>query len=134
MALTTVTLKVYAHPQGIDNTQRRVTISGTATIAASPLTYATGGIALSWTFVDAVTGQAVLLNTTQSAPIMAYFTSISGSGYDYAYNKAANKLQIFTTGTATQAAKAELAAGAVPAAVSGDVVEVDATFARAWSF
>ena len=131
MALSTVTLKAYAHPMGVDNTQRRVKVSGTATIAASPLTYATGGIAITWTFTNVLTGDAILLNTTATAPIMAYFTSVSGSGYDYAFNKANNKLQIFTTGASTQSPNAELAAGAVPAGVSGDVIEFDAEFVRA---
>lgn len=138
MAAAVTTLKIYAHPLGIDNTQRRVKVSGTVTISASPATYTTGGIGnpttVAWTFTDAVTGQQVLLDTTQAAPIMAYFTSVGGSGYDYAWNKATNKLQIFTTGTATQAAKAELSSGAIPAGVSGDVIEFDAEFARAWSF
>lgn len=131
MALSTVTPKVYAHPMGIDNTQRRIKVSGTLTISPSPGTYATGGLAIVWTFTDLLTGSAILLNTTSTAPIMAYVTSVSGSGYDYAWNKVTNKLQIFTTGTATQAAKAELTAAAVPAAVSSDVIEFDAEFVRA---
>ena len=138
MAAATTTLKVYAHPQGIDNTQRRIKVSGTCTITASPATYTPGGIGnpttVSWTFTDIVTGQQVLLNTTQATPIMAYFTSVSGSGYTYGWNKATNKLQIFTTGTATQAAQAELASGTIPAGVSGDVIEFDAEFAHAWQF
>lgn len=138
MAAAVTTLKVYTFPQGVDNTQRRVKVSGTVSITASPATYTTGGIGnpttVAWTFTDAVTGQAVLLNTTQAAPIMAYFTSVNGSGYDYAWNKVTNKLQIFTTGTATQTAKAELASGAIPAAVSSDVIEFDADFVKGWSF
>jgi hypothetical protein len=131
MALTTVTLKAFAFPAGVDNTQRRVKVSGQAVIAASPLTYATGGIAITWTFTDVLTGAVVLINTTATSPIMAYFTSIAGSGYSYDWNKATNKLQILTTGTATQAAQAELAAGVVPAGVSGDVIEFDVEFVRA---
>jgi hypothetical protein len=123
-----VVLKTYPFPTGIDNTQRRIKVSGPAAVTG---TYAAGGIATTWTFTDSVTGEAVLLNTNASAPIMAYFTSVSGSGFDYAWNKATNKLQIFTTGTATQSPKAELSAGTVPTGVSSDVIEFDADFARA---
>lgn len=132
MALSTVTLKVYPFPQGVDNTQRRVKVSGVAVISASPGTYATGGLPLVWTsLIDQLTSAAVLLGTSATTPIMAYFTSVSGSGYGYAFNKANNKIQVFTTGTATQAASAELTAAAVPAAVSSDVIEFDAEFVRA---
>lgn len=122
-----VTLKAYQFPQGVDNTQRRVKVSGTATVAG---TYAAGGFALTWTFTDVLTGEAVLINTSATFPIMAYFTSISGSGFVYGWNKAANKLQIFT-GAAAQGALTELANGTVPAGVSGDVIEFDAEFPRA---
>jgi hypothetical protein len=122
-----VTLKVYPHPQGIDNTQRRVKASGVAAVAG---TYAAGGFAVTWTFTDQLTGATVLLNTNATSPIMAYFTSVAGSGFVYGWNKATNKLQIFT-GAAAQGALTELANGTVPAGVSGDVIEFDAEFARA---
>jgi hypothetical protein len=132
MALSTTTLKIYPFPQGKDNTQRRLHLSGVVSISASPGTYATGGLPLNWAILsNTLTGATELLDTTSTAPIMAYFTSVAGSGFLYGWNKATNKIQIFTTGTATQSAQAELAAGAMPAGVSGDVIEFDASFVRA---
>jgi hypothetical protein len=132
MANATVTLKVFPFPQGIDNTQRRVKASGQAAISANPNTYPTGGLPMVWTsMVDQLSGAAVQLNTNQTIPIMVYLTSVGGSGYEYNWNKSTNKLQIFT-GAAAQAALTELTGGTViPAAISSDVIEFDAEFARA---
>jgi hypothetical protein len=132
MAAATVTLKLYPFPQGIDNTQRRVHISGVAAIAASPSTYTTGGLPTNFQAItNVLTGATDFLNTNQAVPIMAYFTSINGSGYVYGWNKATNKLQIFTGGAA-QSPMTELTGGAtIPAAVSSDVIEFDASFVRA---
>lgn len=137
MAQATVTLKVYPFPNGVDTSQRRTTISGQAAIQASPATYTTGGLgtattgALNWqALVDQLTGAAVIVETTASQPIMVYFTSVGGSGYIYGWNKSTNKFQIFT-GAAAQAALTELTNGAaIPAGVSGDVIEFDADFAK----
>ena len=55
--------------------------------------------------------------------------SVSGSGFIYVYNKAFATIQVFT-GAAAQAALTELAAGATPAGVSGDIVHFVATWAK----
>lgn len=131
MALSTTSIKIYPFPQGKDNTQRRLHLSGVVAISASPGTYATGGLALSWVaLTNSLTGASELLDTTSTTPIMAYFTSISGSGFVYGWNKATNKIQIFT-GAAAQSTLTELTAAAMPAGVSGDVIEFDASFVRA---
>ena len=137
MAQATVTLKVYTFPNGIDTSQRRTSISGQAVISASPSTYVTGGLgtlvtgAINWqALTDQTTGAAVLIETTATQPIMVYFTSVGGSGYLYGWNKATNKFQIFT-GAAAQSPLTELTSGAaIPAGVSGDVIEFDADFAK----
>lgn len=137
MAQAQVTLKVFTFPTGIDTSQRRLTISGLASITASPATYATGGLgtlvtgAINWqALTDQLTGAAVSLETSATQPIMVYFTSVGGSGYVYGWNRATNKFQIFT-GAAAQAALTELTSGAaIPAGVSGDVIEFDADFAK----
>lgn len=138
MAQATVTLKVYPFPYGIDTSNRRMSISGQAVVQASAATYATGGLgtastgALNWlTLVDQLTGAAVTLETTATQPIMVYFTSVGGSGFVYGWNKSTNKFQIFT-GAAAQSGLTELTNGAaIPAGVSGDVIEFDADFAKA---
>ena len=126
------TLTVYPWPQGIDNSQHRIRVNGQVAIAG---TYAAGGFALVWTsLTESTTGQAVLLNTTKTAPFIAYFQSASGSGFVYQYNVATNKIQIFTvesTALSTQSALTELAAGTVPAGVSGDTIQYEAEFVRA---
>lgn len=137
MAQATVTLKVYTFPNGIDTSQRRTSISGQAVISASPATYATGGLGtlvtgtINWqALTDQTTSAAVLLETTATQPIMVYFTSVGGSGFIYGWNKATNKFQIFT-GAAAQSGLTELTSGAaIPAGVSGDVIEFDADFAK----
>lgn len=137
MAQATVALKVYTYPNGVDTSVRRTSISGQAVVSASPGTYATGGLgtlvagALNWqSLTDQTTGNAVIVETTASQPIMVYFTSVGGSGFVYGWNKATNKFQIFT-GAAAQSGLTELTSGAtIPAGVSGDVIEFDADFAK----
>ena len=140
MAQATVTLKVYPFPYGKDVSDRRVSYSGQAIVQAAAATYTTGGLgtltsgSLNWqSMTDQTTGEVVIVETaTQTQPIMVYFTSVGGSGFVYGWNKSTNKFQIFTTGTATQSGLAELTSGsAIPAGVSGDVIEFDADFAKA---
>lgn len=126
------TLSVYPWPKGIDNSQHRIHVNGVCAVAG---TYAAGGFALSWTtMVDSVTGQAVILNTTSTAPFIAWFQSAAGTGYVYQYNVSTNKLQIFVVeavALSTQYALTELANGTVPAGVSGDTIQFEAEFVRA---
>jgi hypothetical protein len=117
MANSTLTVTLYAHPYGSDNTQRNQRLRGTIAISASPGTYPTGGYSLNNTFaIEAV--KSTLVNK----PGFVSFYSVSGSGYEYYYNRANNKLQVFT-GSAAQSPSAELSAGSTPAGVSGDTIE-----------
>jgi hypothetical protein len=61
---------------------------------------------------------------------MIQLQSLSGSGYEYRYNKANASIQIFTTGTASGDAENELAAGALPAAVIADIVHFVASYVK----
>jgi len=126
------TLKVYPWPMGIDDTQHRIRVNGVCAIAG---TYAAGGFALTWTnMVNSLTGEAILLNTSATAPFIAWFQSAGGSGYVYQYNVSTNKIQVFVVeavALSTQYALTELAAGTVPAGVSGDTVQFEAEFVRA---
>ena len=132
MAATTATITLFNYPRGVDTTQRRLVINGTIAIGASPLTYATGGIQLSFLGIKNADGSSILLDTNSaSAPIVVYLQSVAGSGYVYGWNQSANKLQIFT-GAAAQSPLTELTNGAtVPASVSGDVIEFEAQFLKA---
>jgi hypothetical protein len=123
MALSTVTATVYPYPAGVDNTQRREIIRGTFAISASPGTYPTGGFSLATAFkIEAV-------RNVSGVPVALTIMSVSGSGYAYGWNRAANKLQIFQ-GAAGAGPELELAAAATPAGVSGDVIEFEAQFQR----
>ena len=129
MTVTASTLTLNPYPNGKDNTQRRTIYNGTVAIGASPLTYASGGVPVSWASLS--NAAAELFTEENSTPIEAWFESVSGSGYWYVYNVATSKLQIFVGGASASLPAAELAAGAVPAGVSGDSIVFHAEFARA---
>ena len=77
-------------------TQKTVEFYGTATVQASPATYATGGLL-------AASG-AAFLNLGPYAdrtPLLVTVQSQSGSGYTYTYVPTSKKLMIQTGGTAT---------------------------------
>ena len=116
MANSTVTATAYSYPNGTDNTQRRQIVTGTLAIQASPGVYATGGLSLSNVF-----NIETIKSSDNNSPAYLRFESVSGSGYIYGWNKANNKIQIFT-GAAAQSPLTELSAGAMPAGVSGDVI------------
>ena len=128
MTVTTLTITLNPFPNGKDNTQRRTIYNGTASFGASPLTYATGGIAVSWASLFNAAGE--LLTNANATPIEADFWSASSSGYWYVYNQSTGKLQILVGGATASQPAAELAAGAVPAGVSGDTIFFHAEFVK----
>jgi len=69
------------------------------------------------------TGQYIVV----TGPDTQWITSISGSGYEYRYNKATALVQIFT-GAAAQSPMTELAAGALPGGVTADIIEYEAEY------
>ena len=108
-----------------------ITVRGTIAFGANPLTYATGGIILDFTGQDQIKSGSlpsqVLIKSAKAA------AAPNTSEFVYTYlpgtTQANGKLQILT-GAAAQSALAELAAGAVPAGVSGDTIIFEATFPR----
>lgn len=124
------TLTAYNAPYGLDGTQNRRYLHGLLVITAT--TYAAGGVLpASYSAIKDQSGALVPLDTQNINPDTVWLQSISGSGFSYAYNKATGKIQIFTTGTATQSPAAELANGAVPAGVIADIIEFEAQWVRA---
>jgi len=95
-------------------------VIGTITIQASPGTYPTGGFTLNLNDP---------LIKAQRTPVVCYITPQALQGaqalYEYTYvpgsNNTNGKLKIFTAG-------AEVAAGATPAGVSGDIILFEALF------
>src|SRR5271166_3116209 len=100
----------------IENTQKSVWVRGTVAIGASPLTYATGGITMSFT---------AILEQIKSDLVPTYVrvwsqpAAASAAANQYVYTflpgttLANGVLQIFT-GAAAQTALTELSAGAIP--------------------
>lgn len=130
MAGATVTLTEASYPFGITEANDTLIIYGTAAFSASPATYATGGIALSWATLSSNKTSSKGDGTNSGTPFFARFTSVGGSGFVYVWNKATETLQIFT-GAAAQSALTELTNGAaIPAGVSGDVIGFEARFKR----
>lgn len=120
MAVATAAIGTVTHT---DATQNQLLIFGTITAGASPLTYTTGGIALTITGLDVIKSSSVpIWAEAQSQPA----AGTSASGYQYyitwGTTQSSLKLSIFT-GAAAQSPLAELSnAASIPAAVSGDVI------------
>jgi len=121
MTVALATPTVNAFPNGVDNTQKMTIVYGTIAIGANPLTYAAGGVVLSFSGIEQI--------KSSQTPVIVYIESVSGSGYTYCWNKATGKLQIFTGGAA-QSPLTEFTAGVVPAGVSGDTIAFEAHFLK----
>lgn len=128
---------------GHGNTQKFIEVYGTISIDASPATYATGGLALvnalnaalsAWASENIKGVSQMKTGDAGPTPLIVYCESTTGSGFWYVWNNSsgpAGKLQILTTGTATQAPAAELTnTSAIPAGVSGDTIFFEAKFVR----
>ena len=120
MATATVTVKKNSYPSGSDNTARHEIVFGTITIGASPAVYVAGGLPLAM--------GGIATNTSIAAPpVWAEFVSTSGGGNLYVYQAptlsppVGPMLRIYVAGV-------ELAAGAIPVGVSGDVIAFRAEF------
>ena len=131
MATATTTITVDNYPTGIENTQRTQRVRGVIAVQASPATYATGGLALSFLGLKDSAGN--FIENVSGVPVDVLLMSDGAGLYDYGWNKSTNKLQIFAAsgGAANSAPYAELTNGtAIPASVSGDVLRFEAVFAR----
>lgn len=132
MATATATVTIDNYPTGIDYSQKLIYVRGTVAIQASPATYATGGLTLSW-----VNEQ---LKSPLATPVDAWFYSAGAAGttvggYGYLWNKANNKLVIMAAATVTAGTgpqQQEMTnTTAIPAAVSNDTIRFEAVFQKA---
>ncbi|HZP06795.1 MAG TPA: hypothetical protein VFB43_17985 [Terracidiphilus sp.] len=123
------TLTVYNAPYGIDQTAVRSILRGKLVWAAG--TYAAGGVTPNAPPYADVSGANVLLATQNVQPDSIDIKSVAGSGFIYQRNNSTGKIQIFTTGSAAGSALEELPNGALPAGVTGDVIEFEASWVRA---
>jgi len=123
------TPQAYNAPYGLDGTQTRRILRGLLVITAT--TYAPGGVLpASYSAIKDASGQLVLVDSLNVNPDTAWFQSISGSGYEYSYNKATGKVQIWVNSGTAQNPSAELSAGAVPSGVIADIVEFEFQWVR----
>lgn len=121
-AVPTVTI------DSVDNTQKLIHVYGTVALAAGD--YAAGGIVISFQTDQIKASDAPIDVKFESQPLVASKTT---STFLYGWLKgttlALGQLQIFT-GAAAQSALAELADGALPAAVVADRIRFHAVFVR----
>lgn len=122
MATATAVGTEYAYPKGSDTTMRRKITYGAVAISASPATYLTNGLVFSFA--------APVFDVSSQSPITMQVYSISGGGYTYEYVASTGKVKVLT-GAAAQSPLTELTTGgAIPAGVSGDVIEYKAEFLK----
>lgn len=104
-----ITATINNYPAGLSRQQNVTDVYGTLTFSGN---YATGGDAFA---LPAIPGY----NTGTEAPINVFVQGISG--VEYTYNVSTQKVLVFEQGTAAGPLP-QLAAGAYPAAVTGDSV------------
>lgn len=120
MAVATISMSVFPHPLGKDETQRCEVLRGVATLLAGG-TYVTGGIPLPWTFVNNA-GYAEMKLSGNVNPVDAFFFSNAGSNLSYGWNRVANTLTIMAGGNML----------ANNAAIPADVIGFTAEFLRGY--
>lgn len=120
-------LTAYNEPYGKDFTAAREYLHGLLAFTGS---YTTGGILPSYSTIKDQSGANVLLNTLNVNPDTLWIQSIAGSGYTYQYVKSSGKIMILTTGSAAGSPAQELAAGALPAGVTGDTIEFESEWVK----
>jgi|SRR5579884_1218708 hypothetical protein len=131
------TLTVNNEPYGLDQTQKRIYVHGIISLTGS---YTTGGETLNWQAMKYADGEAVLLDTSDTQPEVAYFQSVgstsggSSSGWLYQWNKKTGKLQIFGTGSGAGASHQEMANSTAYSSttppITTDLIEFEAEFVK----
>ena len=89
--------------------------------------------ATSFTIASSITGTTGTGTVTGNNPAMPYtveFWSQNNSGYNYAYNETTGQLFVQVGGAAVSSPMANIAAGAYPAAVLGDIIKYTAKLVR----
>jgi hypothetical protein len=115
-------LTVLNEPNGTDSSQKRTFLEGTGVLTSD---YATGGEAIDWLTLQDVSGQNVLINTTNPAPLWAEFQvgEPDGAVWPLIFNYGTGKLQSFVQSTGD-----EQSAGAYSSAQLGAVLYFKAEF------
>ena len=129
MANTVATHTVNAYPSGLDSGQRMLYLWGTVSFSAG--NYVAGGSPTlgSSTCIYAAGSQIQI--TSNIAPVQIWYQSVGHppSGYSYSWDQTAQTIRIFQGGAAVSSPLAEIS-GALPAGVTGDNVQFEATFVK----
>lgn len=122
MSTATAVVTINSYPNGVDNTQRSEIVKGTLAIGASPLTYVTNGLPITYANNEAI----------KSLTLTANWGVIYGiAGYVYQYDPAHNTVRIYTTAETSGVPLVELTnTTAIPSGVSGDTIYCRFEFAR----
>lgn len=133
MSTATATLSENSYPFGLSEGNDFVIIHGTIAVQAASATYAAGGLALSWSGLGSNRFSSKGDGTNAGTPYFVVVRSqgpVSTNDYVYEWNRATEKLQIYT-GAAAQTGLTELTDGAtIPSGVSGDHICFAAWFKR----
>ena len=117
MAVASVTVTVTGESPMVG---QGLLVFGTLAISANPDTYATGGLVL-----DKTNFRGKLALSVEQAPKTLF--AHGKAGYHYQHDRAAGKLMVRQSAAAANP-EAEIPAAAVPAGVSGDVIDFIAIF------
>lgn len=103
MADATVAMNVKPFPNGVDNTQHRYIVYGTATITANSGTSPATGLPLNFTTMgDGNYNNAkpfsLQVGPTQTKPDMAFFDSNANVAQQYTYDYTSNSLLVWGAG------------------------------------
>lgn len=123
MATATAVVTINAYPNGVDNTLRHEVVFGTLAVSASPATYLTNGLPVTF---DTASKEKVKSSTL--VPMWGFIQGVAG--YQYTYDPVHGTIRIFESPAVASAPSVaapgtELTNGsAIPAGVSGDTIFV----------
>ena len=138
MAVATLTTSIYPYPKGTDNTQRRLTVTGTFSISTGG-TYPPGGFPLVWNQTELKVipfGNQFQSSSGSIFPIDVNVKSVQNppSGYIYLWDNVLGNLHIYETdnGAAGSNASGPLLeiGGNLSNSIVTDIIQFTAEFFR----
>jgi hypothetical protein len=153
MANSKATIKLFAWPRGVDNTQRNIILRGTISIGPTGTAniYPAGGFPLDWTSVQSGAGYSASTGLVGNAVIPSSYTgtakdSVLGdvvllptevdvwsaanppSGYTYVVDRSVGKLHVLVPSNGASGASGPMVefGGVVPVAMQNDTIQFTA--------
>lgn len=112
MANATATPTVNPYPNGLEITPQKARLWGTVAIGPAGASYVANGLPIAFSG----------LKSGANGPVVTAFFYSATSGYTYVYDPVHATIRIFQGGSAVSEPQAELAAAALPAAVTSDTI------------